>query len=166
MRFPVEGLMEPVEGGGYVAKDARVLADVTLGEDASIWFGCVVRGDDAPIRIGARTNIQDGTIVHPDPGVPYEIGSGITVGHRCVLHGAKIEDGCMIGMGAILLAGCEIGAESLVAAGTVVKEGMIVPPRSLVVGVPGRVVRSVTDEEVEFIRGSVEGYVGQIRLYL
>ncbi len=166
MRFPVEGLMEPVEGGGYVAKDARVLADVTLGEDASIWFGCVVRGDDAPIRIGARTNIQDGTIVHPDPGVPYEIGSGITVGHRCVLHGAKIEDGCMIGMGAILLAGCEIGAESLVAAGTVVKEGMIVPPRSLVVGVPGKIVRSVTDEEAEFIRGSVEGYVGQIRLYL
>ncbi len=158
--------MQPVEGGGYVAKGATVLADVTLGEDASIWFGCVVRGDDAPIRIGARTNIQDGTVIHPDPGVPYDIGANITVGHRCMLHGATIGDGCLIGMGAILLAGSVIGEECLIAAGTVVKENMVVPPRSLVVGLPGRIVRSLTDEEVEGIRDSVQGYVGQIRLYL
>ncbi|MFT4646887.1 MAG: carbonic anhydrase/acetyltransferase-like protein (isoleucine patch superfamily) [Planctomycetota bacterium] len=166
LRFPVKGLMQPVEGGGFVAAGARVMADVTLGEDAGIWFGCVVRGDDAPIRIGARTNIQDGTIVHADPGVPNEIGSGVTVGHRCVLHGAKIGDNCLIGMGAILLGGCEIGAESLIGAGAVVKENMIVPPRSLVVGIPGRIVRSITDEEAASFQESAAGYVKQIRLYL
>jgi carbonic anhydrase/acetyltransferase-like protein (isoleucine patch superfamily) len=166
LRFPVEGLMQPVEGGGFVAKDASVMADVTLGEDASIWFGCVVRGDDAPIRIGARTNIQDGTIVHADPGIPNEIGSGVTVGHRCVLHGSRIGDGSLIGMGAVLLAGSQIGEECLIGAGTVVKENMVVPPRSLVVGIPGRIVRSLTDAEVEGIRESAAEYVAQIRLYL
>ena len=158
--------MQPVEGGGFVAQGAVVLADVTLGEHASIWFGCVVRGDDAPIRIGARTNIQDGTVVHADPGVPHEIGSGVTVGHRCVLHGTKIGDGSLIGMGAILLAGSVIGEECLIAAGAVVKEGMVVPPRSLVVGIPGRIVRSVTDEEAASFRDSAAGYVAQTRLYL
>lgn len=158
--------MQPVEGGGFVAKGAVVVADVTLGEDASVWFGCVVRGDDAPIRIGARTNIQDGTVVHTDPGVPNEIGSGVTVGHRCVLHGAKIGDGSLVGMGAILLAGSVIGEECLIAAGAVVKEGMVVPPRSLVVGIPGRIVRTVTDEEVASFQGSAAGYVAQTRLYL
>jgi carbonic anhydrase/acetyltransferase-like protein (isoleucine patch superfamily) len=166
LRFPVKGLMQPVEGGGYVAEDARVLADVTLGEDASIWFACVVRGDDAPIRIGARTNIQDGTIVHADPGVPNEIGTGTTVGHRCVLHGSKIGDNCLIGMGAILLSGSQIGDESLIAAGAVVKENMVIPPRSLVVGIPGRIVRSITDEEAASFQDSAAGYVNQIRLYL
>ena len=166
LRFPVKGLMQPVEGGGFVAQGAVVLADVTLGEHASIWFGCVVRGDDAPIRIGARTNIQDGTVVHADPGVPNEIGSGVTVGHRCVLHGTKIGDGSLIGMGAILLAGSVIGEECLIAAGAVVKEGMVVPPRSLVVGIPGRIVRSVTDEEAASFKDSAAGYVAQTRLYL
>ncbi|HPF14732.1 MAG: gamma carbonic anhydrase family protein [Planctomycetes bacterium] len=158
--------MHATEAGAYVADNATVLADVTLGKDANIWFGCVVRGDDAPITIGARTNIQDGTIVHADPGVANHIGSEVTVGHRCILHGARVGDRSLIGMGAILLAGSEIGEECLIAAGAVVKENMRVPPRSLVVGIPGKIVRSITDEEAEGFRASAQGYVDQVRLYL
>ena len=140
--------------------------DVTLGEDVGIWFGCVVRGDDAPLTIGRRTNIQDLTMVHADTGVPNTIGEEVTVGHRCVLHGARVGDRCLIGMGAILLGGSTIGDESLVAAGAVVKQGFDVPPRSLVAGVPARVLRQLTDEEVASIRESADGYVKKIRLYL
>jgi len=143
-----------------------LLADVTLGEDSNIWFGCVIRGDDAPITIGARTNIQDGTIVHADPGAPNHIGEDVTVGHRCILHGVKVGDRSLIGMGAILLMGSEIGEECLIGAGAVIKENMVVPPRSLVVGIPGKIVRQVTDEEVAAFRESAQGYVDQVKLYL
>jgi carbonic anhydrase/acetyltransferase-like protein (isoleucine patch superfamily) len=164
--FPRQGLMRPVPGGAHVASNAIVTGDVTLGEQASIWFGCVVRGDDAPLTIGARTNIQDLTMVHADPGVPNVIGADVSVGHRCVLHGARVEDRCLIGMGAVLLGGSVIGAESLVAAGAVVKENFVVPPRSLVAGVPARIVRTLTDEEVARIAGSADGYVKKVRQYL
>lgn len=166
LRFPVQGRMHPVAGGAFVADGAVVLADVTLGKDANVWFGCVLRGDDAPITIGERTNIQDGTVIHADPGVANHIGSDVTVGHRCVLHGARIGDRSLIGMGAILLGGSVVGEECLIAAGAVVKENMVVPARSLVVGIPGRVVRSISDEEVERFRESARGYVEQVKLYL
>ena len=164
--FPRRGLMRPVEGGAFVASNAVVTGDVTLGEQASVWFGCVLRGDDAPITIGARTNIQDLTMVHADPGVPSVIGADVTVGHRCVLHGARVEDRCLIGMGAILLGGSVIGRESLVAAGAVVKENFVVPPRSLVAGVPAKVLRPLSDEEVARIFGSADGYVKKVAQYL
>lgn len=164
--FPQRGRMLPVPGGAWVADNAVVAGEVHLGEDANIWFGCVVRGDDAEITIGARTNIQDLTMVHADPGVPNVIGSGVTVGHRCVLHGARIEDHCLIGMGAILLAGSSIGEGSIIGAGALVKEGFIVPPRSLVVGMPGRVLREVTEEQYQAIARSAEGYVHAVREYL
>lgn len=164
--FTRTGLLTPVDGGAFVAQNAVVTGEVSLGQDVGVWFGCVVRGDDAPLSIGTRTNIQDLTMIHADPGVPNLIGEEVTVGHRCVLHGARIEDRCLIGMGAILLGGSIIGEESIVGAGAVIKENMHVPPRSLVVGVPGRIVRQVTDEEVDEIRRSVEGYVQKIRLYL
>jgi carbonic anhydrase/acetyltransferase-like protein (isoleucine patch superfamily)/membrane protease YdiL (CAAX protease family) len=164
--FPRKGLFRPVEGGAFVASNAVVTGDVTLGEDVGIWFGCVVRGDDAPLTVGRRTNVQDLTMIHADTGVPNVIGEEVTIGHRCVLHGAKIEDRCLIGMGAVLLGGSVIGAESLIAAGAVVKEGFVVPPRSLVAGVPGRILRTLTDEEVASIRRSADGYVKKIRLYL
>ncbi len=115
-------------GQAFVAENAAVTGDVTLGPGASVWFGCVLRGDDAPIRVGARTNIQDLTMVHADPGVPYEIGADITVGHRAILHGKVIEDRCLIGMGAILLSGSVIGAESIIGAGAVVTENKVIPP--------------------------------------
>jgi carbonic anhydrase/acetyltransferase-like protein (isoleucine patch superfamily) len=164
--FPSQGLFRSVPDGAYAAVDAILTGDVTLGAEVGIWFGCVVRGDDAPLSIGRRTNVQDLTMVHADTGVPNMIGAECTIGHRCVLHGARIQDRCLIGMGAILLGGSVIGRESIIAAGCVVKEGFVVPPRSLVVGVPGRIVRQVTDEEAEMIGRSAQGYVDKIRQYL
>ena len=164
--FPRQGLFVPVEGGAFRARDAVVTGDVTLGEDVGIWFGCVVRGDDAPLTIGRRTNVQDLTMIHADTGVPNVIGEEVTIGHRCVLHGARVGDRCLIGMGAILLGGSEVGDEALIAAGAVVREGFRVPPRTLVAGVPGRVLRELTEDEVASIRDSAEGYVRKIRLYL
>ena len=164
--FPRKGLFRPVAGGAFVAQGAIVTGDVTLGEDVGVWFGCVLRGDDAPLVVGRRTNVQDLTMIHADPGVPNIIGEEVTIGHRCVLHGAKVGDRALIGMGAILLAGCEIGEESIIAAGAVVKEGMIVPPRSLVVGVPGKILRQVSPEQVAHFKASAADYVQQIQLYL
>lgn len=164
--FPRQGLFRALPGGAYAATNAILTGDVTLGRDSGVWFGCVLRGDDAPLVVGARTNVQDLTMIHADPGVPNVIGSEVTIGHRCVLHGARVEDGCLIGMGAILLAGTVVGAESLIAAGAVVREGFVVPPRSLVAGVPGRILRPLTDAEVASIRASAEGYVQKFRQYL
>lgn len=165
-RYPTAGLFEALGGGAYRANNAVLTGDVTLGEDASVWFGCVLRGDDAPLLIGRRTNIQDLTMVHADPGVPNTIGENVTVGHRVVLHGATVGDRCLIGMGAVLLGGSQIGEESIVAAGAVVKEGYVVPPRSLVAGVPARIVRPIRDDEVIQILKSAEGYVQKLRQYL
>jgi carbonic anhydrase/acetyltransferase-like protein (isoleucine patch superfamily) len=164
--FPRKGLFRSVEGGAFVASNAIVTGDVTLGEDCGIWFGCVLRGDDAPLTIGRRTNVQDLTMIHADTGVPNVIGEECTIGHRVVLHGARVGDRCLIGMGAILLGGSVIGDESLVAAGAVVKEGFVVPPRSLVVGLPGKVIRTLTDADIAAFRASAQGYVDKIRLYL
>lgn len=164
--FPRKGLFRPVEGGAFVASNAILTGDVTLGPDVGIWFGCVLRGDDAPLTVGARTNIQDLTMIHADTGVPNVIGEECTIGHRVVLHGARVGDRCLIGMGAILLGGSVIGDESLIAAGAVVKEGFVVPPRSLVVGLPGKVIRTLTDADIAAFRASAQGYVDKIRLYL
>src|ERR687894_608212 len=119
------------------------MGDVTIGEDASVWYHAVLRGDMAPIVIGAQSNIQDGTVVHVDEGVPCTIGRRVGVGHRVILHGCTVGDDCLIGMGSVLLNRVTIGSGSVVAAGAVVPEGMQVPPGSLVMGVPGRIVRSV-----------------------
>ena len=164
--FPRQGLFRPVEGGAFVASNAIVTGDVTLGPDVGVWFGCVLRGDDAPLTIGRRTNVQDLTMIHADTGVPNVIGEECTIGHRVVLHGARVGDRCLIGMGAILLGGSVIGDESLIAAGAVVKEGFVVPPRSLVVGLPGKIVRTLSDADIAAIRASADGYVNKIRLYL
>ncbi len=164
--FPKAGLFVPIDGGAFRATNAVVTGDVSLGRDVGIWFGCVVRGDDAPLSIGDRTNVQDLTMIHADTGVPNRIGSEVTIGHRCVLHGANVGDRALIGMGAVLLGGSEIGPESIVAAGAVVKEGFAVPPRSLVAGVPARVVREVRPEELDMLEKSAQGYVDKIRLYL
>lgn len=157
--------MERLDGGAWRAFNAVLTGEIELGEDASVWFGSVLRGDDAPLVIGPRSNVQDLTMIHADPGVPNVIGAEVTIGHRCVLHGARVEDRCLIGMGAILLGGSLIGSESIIGAGALVKEGAVIPPRSLVVGVPGKVVRSLTDAEVLRLRESAQGYVDKARLY-
>jgi carbonic anhydrase/acetyltransferase-like protein (isoleucine patch superfamily) len=134
-------------GRAYVADTATLTARVTLGEDASLWYGASVRGDDAPIAIGARTNIQDNCVVHVDPGAPNVLGNDITVGHSAICHGVFVGDYALIGMGAVLLSGCRIGEGAVVGAGAVVLEDFEVPPYTLVVGTPARIVKAVDREE-------------------
>ena len=150
-----------IASSAYVDASAQVIGDVHIGEESSLWMNTVVRGDVNTIRIGRRTNIQDGTVVHVmrNPSHPTRLGDEVTVGHGAIVHGCTIEDCCLIGMGAILLNGCRIGRESIVAAGTLLPEGMVVPPRSLVMGSPGRVKRALADAEVAFIRESADNYV-------
>jgi carbonic anhydrase/acetyltransferase-like protein (isoleucine patch superfamily) len=138
-----------------------VLGNVTLGARASVWYGAVVRGDVDAIVIGEATNLQDGTVVHVDTGLPARIGARVGVGHRAILHGCIVEDDCLIGMGSVLLNGAHIGTGSVVAAGAVVPEGMSVAPGSLVVGVPARVTRPVDDALRQRIRETWQHYVAE-----
>lgn len=149
-----------------VAQGAIVTGDVRLGAYVSIWFGCVVRGDDAPITIGARTNVQDGCVVHCDTGCAQVIGEDCTIGHGAVLHGVVIGDGVLVGMGATILGGSVIGDGAVIAAGSLVKENYEVPPRTLVAGVPARVVREITEKEVAFMKHSVPHYIETAESYL
>jgi carbonic anhydrase/acetyltransferase-like protein (isoleucine patch superfamily) len=149
-----------VDGSAYVDVSAQVIGDVHIGAESSVWMNVVVRGDVNYIRIGSRTNIQDLTMVHVMREThPTIIGNDVTVGHSAVVHGATIEDRCLIGMGAILLNGCRIGSGSIVAAGTLVPEGMIVPPGSMVMGLPGKVRRTLTPEEDASITSYADRYV-------
>ena len=144
----------------WVADDATVTGDVTLGPGASLWFGVVVRGDVNHVRIGARTNVQDLSVVHVTGGThPTVVGEDVTVGHRAVLHGCTVHDRCLVGIGAIVLDGAEVGPEAMVGAGALVPPGMKVPPRTLVLGAPAKVKRPLTDEEVDHLRESAARYV-------
>ncbi len=143
----------------FIAPNAVIIGDVAIGAGSSVWYACVLRGDVAPIRIGERTNIQDGTIIHADPGYPTTIGSDVTVGHGAIVHGATVEDGALIGIRATLLNGCQIGAGSVIGAGALVPEKMVVPPGSVVMGVPGKVVRPVDEKLAERNRRGAAGYV-------
>jgi carbonic anhydrase/acetyltransferase-like protein (isoleucine patch superfamily) len=156
--------MPRVHPTAYIDDSAQVIGDVEIGEESSVWMAVVIRGDVHRIRIGRRTNIQDGTIVHVMKDAhPTTIGDAVTVGHAAIVHGCTIEDGCLVGMGAILLNGALIGSGSIVAAGTLIAEGMQVPPRSLVMGNPGNVRRTVTDAEVAEVEMYADRYV-QYRL--
>jgi carbonic anhydrase/acetyltransferase-like protein (isoleucine patch superfamily) len=148
-----------VHPSAFVASSADVMGDVSLGEDTSVWYHAVLRGDISPIVVGPRTNIQDLTMVHVDEDLPCTIGADVGVGHRCVLHGCTIEDGCLIGMGAVLLNRVHVGAGSVIGAGSVVPEGMRIPPGSLVMGVPAKVIRPVDDVLRGRMRMGVEHYV-------
>jgi carbonic anhydrase/acetyltransferase-like protein (isoleucine patch superfamily) len=142
--MPGTPLMRQV-GDHYLAHTALVIGDVHLAAGVNLWFNVVIRGDLARITLGPRVNLQDGVIVHTDYDVPQDIEEGVVAGHGSILHGRRIGAGCLIGMGATVLSGSEIGAESLIAAGCVVPERMIVPPRSLVAGVPGRIIKEVPE---------------------
>ncbi len=145
----------------YVDDSAQVIGDVEIGEESSVWMNVVIRGDVNYIRIGNRTNVQDGTIVHVmrEPSHPTLVGDDVTVGHGAILHGCTVADRCLIGMGAILLNGAAVGEDCIVAAGTLLPEGAVVPARSLVMGSPGRVRRQLTEDELAFIRQSAANYV-------
>jgi gamma-carbonic anhydrase len=156
-----QGRVPQIAPSVYVDPQAVVIGDVTIGEDSSVWPCAVVRGDYHSIRIGARTSIQDGSVLHVQGDEhALSVGDGVTVGHGVILHGCTVESNCLIGMGAIVLNGSRIGSGSIVAAGTLIPEGMDVPPESLIMGVPGRVRRTVTQVERARIARSAEHYVG------
>ena len=164
---PFGGTWPTLGPGVFVADTARVIGQVTLGADVSIWYGSVVRGDVFHITIGDRTNIQDHSVVHVTSGRhATKIGSDVTVGHRATLHGCIVGDRALVGMGAIVLDGAEIGEEAMIAAGAVVTPRTIIPPRVLAVGSPARVVRDLKDSELELVRRSAGHYVQLARLYL
>ena len=150
----------------FLADGARVVGDVEMGEQSSVWFNAVVRGDTSTVRVGTRTNIQDGAVVHTDTGKPVSIGDECTVGHNAVIHGCTIGHGCLIGMGAIVLSGAVVGDESLIAAGALVPEGKEFGSRSLLVGSPAKLIRTLTDDEADrLIRRGVQTYLRLAREY-
>ena len=160
MLRPFRGQLPRVHPTAFVDASAQVIGDVEIGEESGVWMCAVIRGDVNWIRIGKRSNVQDGTVVHVMTKThPTVIGDNVTIGHGAIVHGCTIEDRCLIGMGAILLNGSHVGSGSIVAAGTLLVEGMKVPPRSLVMGSPGKVKRPLTDAEVAGIQAYADRYV-------
>lgn len=153
-------------GEAMVADNATVVGDVRLGKDVGVWFGVTIRGDDSSITIGEGSNVQDNSCIHVDVGAPLTIGRGVTVGHCVTLHGVEVGDYSLVGMGAIVLGGAKIGAYSLIGAGALIKENAVIPPGSVVLGMPGKVVRQVTEEEKVGMRWRAEHYVERARTYL
>lgn len=149
---------EQIAPGVWIAPGAVVLGDVTIGEASSVWFNAVVRGDTEQIVIGRQTNVQDLCMLHADPGQPCQLGDRVTLGHGAIVHGAIVEDDCLIGMRAVVMNGARIGAGSIVGVGAVVTEGTLIPPRSLVLGLPGKVVRPTDERDLERIRHAAEHY--------
>ncbi len=163
---PYRSTLPRIHPSAFIDSSAQVIGDVEMGEESSAWMNVVIRGDVNWIRIGRRTNIQDGSVVHVMRDThPTEIGDEVTVGHGVILHGCRVGNRCLIGMGAILLNGVEVGDESIVAAGTLLPEGTKIPPRSLVVGSPGKVRRVLTPDDVASIAGYAERYVEYARDY-
>ncbi|MEX2535237.1 MAG: gamma carbonic anhydrase family protein [Trueperaceae bacterium] len=154
-----------IASGAFVAPLATLIGRVTLETGSSVWYGSVLRGDNEEIRIGERCNIQDGSILHTDPGHPLLLGREVSLGHGALVHGSVVDDHVLIGMRATVLNGCQIGSYSLIAAGTLVRENSVIPPRTLLAGVPGRIVRDVTDEECALIDRIAESYFQKSRLH-
>jgi len=157
--LPFEGRQPEIAESAWIAPGATVVGAVTLGQEASIWYGAVLRGDTEPLTVGERTNVQDGAVMHADPGYPAVVGADCVVGHKAIIHGCTVEDGCLIGMNATVLNGARIGAGSVVGAGAVVPEGREFPPRSLIVGIPAKRIGEVSDEQLADIQRGSRGYV-------
>ncbi len=149
----------------WVAPNATVIGDVRLGANASVWWNAVLRGDNDPITIGVGTNIQDGSVLHTDEGVPMHIGDQVTVGHLVMLHGCTVGDGSLIGIGSVILNRAVIGKGCIVGANTLIPEGKVFPDRVLIVGSPGKVIRELSDEEVARLQGSAAHYVANAARY-
>lgn len=164
-RLAEQSVVMPGDGRAWVAPSAVALGKVELCDDASVWFGAVLRGDNELIRVGARSNVQDGCVLHTDPGFPLTIGEDCTIGHMVMLHGCTIGSGSLVGIGSIVLNGASIGAGSLVGANTLITEGKVFPPRSMILGSPGKVVRELSVEESERLKASAGRYVANWKRY-
>lgn len=163
--YELEGIQPQIAASAWVAPNATVIGDIRLAGEVSIWFNAVLRGDNDPIHIGRQTNIQDGSILHTDAGIPMFIGERVTVGHLVMLHGCTIGDGSLIGIGSVILNRASIGKHCIVGANTLIPEGKTFPDRVLIVGSPGKVVRELSDEEVAKLERSAEHYVKNAARY-
>ncbi len=163
--YEVDGVAPQIAETAWVADSAQVMGDVVLGDEVGIWFDVVVRGDTATITVGARTNIQDMSVLHADVGMPLTIGSGVTVGHQAVLHGCTVGDDSLIGIGAIVLNGARIGKGCLVGAGALVTEGKAFPDGCMILGSPAKVVRQLTPEQLQGLRTSADQYVANAKRF-
>ncbi len=163
--FRLGDVTPQLPGRYYLAPGAQLIGNVILGEDASIWFNAVLRGDNEPITVGRRSNIQDGSVLHTDPGAPLTIGEGVTVGHKAMLHGCIVGDNSLIGIGAVILNRAVIGCNSLVGAGALVTEGKVFPDGVLIMGAPARVVRELTPEQIDSLKRSAQTYVANGQRY-
>ena len=163
--YPLGELTPNVDPDSWIAPNATLIGQVEVAKGASIWWNCTVRGDTDLLSVGENSNIQDNSVLHTDPGIPMVVGKNVTVGHRVILHGCTIGDNTLIGMGSTLLNGSVIGKNCLIGANTLIPEGKVIPDRSLVVGLPGRIVRELTDEEVAGLQTSADRYVAQWQRY-
>jgi carbonic anhydrase/acetyltransferase-like protein (isoleucine patch superfamily) len=163
--IPIRGRAPALHAEAWAAPNASLIGHVTLAARASVWYGATLRAEAEPIEIGFGTNIQDGVTIHVDPEFPVSIGAEVSVGHNAVLHGCTVEDGALIGMGAVILNGATIGEGSLIAAGAVVPQGFVVPPRTLLAGVPGKVRRDLSEAEVNHSRYNAQVYQHLIDLH-
>jgi carbonic anhydrase/acetyltransferase-like protein (isoleucine patch superfamily) len=163
--YALDGVAPQVDPSAWVADSAQVMGAVTLGADASVWFGTVVRGDTETITIGHGSNIQDGSVMHADVGRPIVVGNHVTVGHKVMLHGCTIGDESLIGIGAVVLNGAKIGRNCLVGAGALVTEGKEFPDGSMIIGSPAKAVRQLTPEQMEGVRWSARHYVANARRF-
>lgn len=163
--FDGQRVKTPPSGNFYVAPTAAVIGNVEIGEDVSIWFHAVIRGDNDVIKIGAGSNIQDGSVVHVDPGFPVTIEEDVTIGHMAMIHGCTIGRGTLVGMGAVILNGAKIGEGCLIGAGALIPEGKEIPPRSVVMGAPGKIVREVTEADLPRVTRGAKNYKLHWRRY-
>lgn len=163
--YEVDGKSPQLASSAWVAESAEVMGNVTLGPDASVWFGCVLRGDTESMSIGEGSNVQDLSVLHADRGMPLTVGKHVTIGHKVMLHGCTIGDESLIGIGAIVLNGAKIGRNCLVGAGSLVTEGKEFPDGSMIMGTPAKVVRQLTPEQIEGLRNSARHYIDNARLF-
>jgi carbonic anhydrase/acetyltransferase-like protein (isoleucine patch superfamily) len=165
MIYDFEGNTPKIDPNCWVASNAVIIGKVELKKDSNIWFNSVLRGDVEPITVSEGSNIQDGTVIHTDPGCPTIIGKNVTIGHLVMLHGCIIEDDCLIGIGSTILNKAKIGKNSIIGANALVTENKIIPERSLVLGSPGKIIRQVTDKEIESIKENARHYVDNYKKY-
>jgi carbonic anhydrase/acetyltransferase-like protein (isoleucine patch superfamily) len=166
MQYPLKNGSPNIADDAFIAESADLMGAITIHSQASIWFGAVLRGDTEPIVIGPQSNIQDGSVLHTDPGFPLSIGQGVTVGHKAVLHGCTIDDYSLVGIGAIILNGVKIGKHCLIGAGTLITENKTIPDGSLVIGSPGSVHRLLNDQEITALHHNAKIYITRASDYL
>ena len=163
--YALDGVAPILAGDAYVAPNAQVIGHVELGEGSSVWFGAVLRGDNDLIKIGARSNVQDNSVLHTDPGLPLIVGEGVIIGHQVMLHGCDIGDNTLIGIGATVLNGAKIGKNCLIGAHALITEGKEIPDNSMVIGAPGKVIKTLSESQIAMLKLNADVYVANAKRY-